>query len=249
LVTDRIPPARLDERLLASGAAESLAVAHGLILAGRVFVDGRRADKAGMRVAAASAVSVAPKPHPYVSRGGLKLEAALGAFSIEPREKIALDVGASTGGFTDCLLRAGAARVHAVDTGYGQMDAGLRADPRVVLHERMNARRLDRSVIADPIEVAAVDVSFISARLILPAVAPLLAPGARAVVLVKPQFEARRSEVRRGGIVDDGEVRARVVAEVSAAAEGLGLERLGVIESPIRGARGNVEFLLGLAKR
>jgi len=249
LVTDRIPPARLDERLLASGAAESLAVARGLILAGRVFVDGRRADKAGLRVAAASAVSVAAKPHPYVSRGGVKLEAALGAFAIDPRGRIALDVGASTGGFTDCLLRAGAARVHAVDTGYGQMDAGLRADPRVVLHERTNARGLDRSVITDPIDVAAVDVSFISARRILPAVAPLLAPGARAVVLVKPQFEARRAEVRSGGIVDDGAVRARVVAEVSVAAEALGLERLGVIESPIRGARGNVEFLLGLAKR
>lgn len=249
MVTDRIPPARLDERLLASGAADSLAAARGLILAGRVFVDGRRADKAGTRVAAASAVSVAPKPHPYVSRGGVKLAAALAAFAIDPRGRIALDVGASTGGFTDCLLRAGAARVHAVDTGYGQLDAGLRGDPRVVLHERTNARRLDRSVIADPIEVAAVDVSFISTRSILPAVAPLLADGARAVVLVKPQFEARRAEVPSGGIVNDGAVRARVVEEVTSAAEALGLDRLGVIESPLKGARGNVEFLLGLAKR
>jgi 23S rRNA (cytidine1920-2'-O)/16S rRNA (cytidine1409-2'-O)-methyltransferase len=194
-------------------------------------------------------VSVAPKPHPYVSRGGVKLEAALGAFSIDPRGKVGLDVGASTGGFTDCLLRAGAARVHAVDTGYGQIDARLRSDPRVVLHERTNARRLDRSLITDPIDVAAVDVSFISARLVLPAMAPLLAQDARVVVLVKPQFEARRGEVRSGGRVFDGAVRARVVEEVSAAAETLGLERLGVIESPIRGAHGNVEFLLGLAKR
>lgn len=249
MVTDRTPPVRLDERLLASGAAESIAVARGLILAGRVRVDGVLADKAGMRVAAASAVLVVSPPHPYVSRGGVKLAAALEAFSIDPRGAIALDVGASTGGFTDCLLQRGAARVHAVDTGYGQLDAGLRADPRVVLHERTNARRLDRAIVADPIDVAAVDVSFISARRILPAVEPLLSSGARVVVLVKPQFEARRAEVRSGGIVEDGAVRARVVGEVADAAAALGLERRGLIESPIRGARGNVEFLLGLAKR
>jgi 23S rRNA (cytidine1920-2'-O)/16S rRNA (cytidine1409-2'-O)-methyltransferase len=249
LATDRIPPVRLDERLLASGAAESIAVARGLILAGRVRVDGVRADKAGIRIGPESEVRVVPKPHPYVSRGGVKLAAALEAFAIDPRGAIALDVGASTGGFTDCLLERGAARVHAVDTGYGQIDARLRADRRVILHERTNARRLDRSIVADPIDVAAVDVSFISARLILPAVAPLLSAGARVVVLVKPQFEARRDEVRSGGIVEDAAVRARVVEEVSGAAAELGLARRGVIESPIRGARGNVEFLLALAKR
>ena len=240
---------RLDERLVVSGAAPTLQTARALILAGRVDVDGRRAEKAGQKVAAASVVTVAEKAHPYVSRGGVKLEAALDTFGIDARERIALDVGASTGGFTDCLLRRGAARVHAVDTGYGQIDAGLRADPRVVLHERTNARWLDRTVIADPIDVAAIDVSFISARRILPAVTPLLADDASVVVLVKPQFEARREEVPRGGVVEDPAVRARVVEEVSGTAETLGLRRLGVIESPVRGARGNAEFLLGLAKR
>jgi len=249
LTADRVPPLRLDERLLAGGAAESIAVARGLILAGRVRVDGVRADKAGMKIGPGSEVRVVPKPHPYVSRGGVKLAAALDAFAIDPRGATALDVGASTGGFTDCLLERGAARVHAVDTGYGQIDARLRADRRVVLHERTNARGLDRSIVADPIDVAAVDVSFISARLILPAVAPLLSPEADVVVLVKPQFEACRGEVRRGGIVEDSAVRARVVEEVSGEAARLGLARRGVIESPIRGARGNVEFLLALAKR
>jgi len=243
------PKLRLDERLLASGAAPTLEAARALILAGRVSVDGRRAEKAGGGVAAESAVTVVEKPHPYVSRGGIKLEAALDAFGIDPRGRIALDVGASTGGFTDCLLRRGAARVHAVDTGYGQIDAGLRGDPRVVLHERTNARWLDRSVIADPVDVAAIDVSFISTRRILPAVTPLLAGGASVVVLVKPQFEARREEVPRGGIVEDASVRARVVEEVAGTADTLGLVRVGMIESPVRGARGNAEFLLGLVKR
>jgi len=243
------PKLRLDERVLASGGAPTLEAARALILAGRVSVDGRRAEKAGARVAADSAVTVVEKPHPYVSRGGIKLEAALDAFGIDPRGKIALDVGASTGGFTDCLLRRGAARVHAVDTGYGQIDAGLRGDPRVVLHERTNARWLDRSVIADPVDVAAIDVSFISTRRILPAVTPLLAGGASVVVLVKPQFEARREEVPRGGVVEDVSVRARVVEEVASTAGTLGLLRVGMIESPVLGARGNAEFLLGLVKR
>ena len=243
------PKLRLDERLLASGAAPTLEAARALILAGRISVDGSRTEKAGARIAAGSTVTVVEKPHPYVSRGGIKLEAALDAFGIDPRGRIALDVGASTGGFTDCLLRRGAARVHAVDTGYGQIDAGLRGDPRVVLHERTNARWLDRSVIADPVDVAAIDVSFISTRRILPAVTPLLAEGASVVVLVKPQFEARREEVPRGGIVEDASVRARVVEEVAGTAATLGLLRVGMIASPVRGARGNAEFLLGLVKR
>lgn len=240
---------RLDERLVACGAAETLPVARALILAGRVSVDGRRAEKAGEAVAAGAAIEVAEKAHPYVSRGGVKLAAGLDAFGIDPRGTIALDVGTSTGGFTDCLLKRGAARVHAVDTGYGQIDASLRADPRVVLHERTNARALDRSIVPDPIGVAAIDVSFISVRKILPPVGALLAPDARLVVLVKPQFEARRDEVERGGLVTDAAVAERVVAEVAAAAETAGMEPLGVVPSPIRGARGNREFLLGLRKR
>ncbi|HET9793997.1 MAG TPA: TlyA family RNA methyltransferase [Thermoanaerobaculia bacterium] len=240
---------RLDEWMVETHAAGSLPAARGLILAGRVSIDGRRADKAGERVPEGARVAVAEKEHPYVSRGGVKLAAALDAFAIDCRGKTALDVGASTGGFTDCFLRRGAARVHAVDTGRGQIDARLRADPRVVLHERTNARTLDAAAIPEPIDVAAVDVSFISARKVLPAVAARLAPGARLVVLVKPQFEARREEVRPGGLVLDGTVRARVVEEVAAAAEALGLERIGAVPSPIAGAHGNTEVLLGLARR
>jgi len=234
--------------MVAEGAAESLAVAQGLILAGRVSVDGRRSDKAGERIPEGARVEVAEKQHPFVSRGGVKLAAALDAFGIDCRGKVALDVGASTGGFTDCLLRRGAARVHAVDTGRGQIDASLRADPRVVLHERTNARTLDAATVPDAVDVAAIDVSFISARKILPAVAGRLAPGARVVVLVKPQFEARREEVRPGGLVLDAAVRARVVEEVAGAAEALGLVRIGVLPSPIAGAHGNAEILLGLAR-
>jgi 23S rRNA (cytidine1920-2'-O)/16S rRNA (cytidine1409-2'-O)-methyltransferase len=219
-----------------------------LILAGRVSIDGRRADKAGEGVADGARVEIAGKEHPYVSRGGVKLAAALDAFGIDCLGKTALDIGASTGGFTDCFLQRGAARVHAVDTGRGQIDARLRADPRVVLHERTNARTLGAEAVPDPVEVAAIDVSFISARKVLPAVAARLAPGARVVVLVKPQFEARREEVRPGGLVLDPAVRARVVEEVAAAAEALGLERIGVVPSPIAGAHGNAEVLLGLAR-
>ena len=234
--------------MVACGTASSLAEARGLILAGRVSVDGRRADKAGERVGPASRLEVAGKEHPYVSRGGVKLAAALDAFAIDCRGRTALDVGASTGGFTDCFLRRGAAKVHAVDTGKGQIDARLRDDPRVVLHERTNARRLDAAIVPDPIDVAAVDVSFISARRVLPAVAALLAPEARLVVLVKPQFEARREEVRPGGLVLDPEIRRRVVEEVAAAGAALGLKRIGLVPSPIAGARGNAEFLLGFGR-
>jgi 23S rRNA (cytidine1920-2'-O)/16S rRNA (cytidine1409-2'-O)-methyltransferase len=219
-----------------------------MILSGRVEVEGRRVDKSGTPVDSSAAVQVLGPPHPYVSRGGVKLAAALDAFGIDCRGRVALDVGASTGGFTDCLLRRGAARVHAVDTGRGQIDASLRADPRVVLHERTNARTLDAATVPDAVDVAAIDVSFISARKILPAVAGRLAPGARVVVLVKPQFEARREEVRPGGLVLDAAVRARVVEEVAGAAEALGLVRIGVLPSPIAGAHGNAEILLGLAR-
>jgi 23S rRNA (cytidine1920-2'-O)/16S rRNA (cytidine1409-2'-O)-methyltransferase len=239
---------RLDELLLATGLADTLERARALILAGRVSVAGRRLSKAGERVESGSPVTVAEKPHPYVSRGGVKLEAALAAFAFEPRGRIALDVGASTGGFTDCFLRHGAARVHAVDTGYGQIDARLRGDARVVLHERTNARDLDRSMIPEPIGIAAIDVSFTSARRVLPAVAALLDRDAPVVVLVKPQFEARREEVKRGGLVIDVAIHSRVAQEITDAARNLGLERTGFRPSPISGAHGNVEFLLGFVK-
>jgi len=183
--------------------------------------------------------------HPWVSRGGVKLAAALDAFGIDPAGRVCLDVGASTGGFTDCLLQRGAARVYAVDVGHGQLDARLRADPRVVVREKVNARSLSRAEVLEPVSLAAVDVSFISLRLVLPAVAALVEPGGAIVALVKPQFEAGRREVPRGGVVRDEEVRRRVVEEVAAAGRALGLEVAGSIPSPIRGARGNEEFLLG----
>ena len=235
---------RLDRLLVERGLAPTREKAQAMILAGKVEVDGRRAEKAGTPVSADSEIRVAGPAHPYVSRGGPKLSAALDAFGIDPSGAVCLDVGASTGGFTDCLLQRGAARVYAVDVGWGQIDARLREDPRVVLRERVNARFLSRAHVPEPVAVAAMDLSFISARLVLPAVAPLLAPGAFLVVLVKPQFEAGRREVPRGGVVKDPATQRRVVEEVTRAGEALGMMAVGSIPSPVKGASGNQEFLL-----
>ena len=236
---------RLDRLLVERGLAPTREKAQAMILAGLVTVGGRRVEKAGEGVPSDAEVEVAGPPHPYVSRGGVKLAGALDHFGIDPRGKVCLDVGASTGGFTDCLLQRGAARVYAVDVGYGQLDAKLRNDARVVVREKVNARALSAAEVGEPIELAAVDVSFISLRLVLPAIVRLLVPGAVLVALVKPQFEAGRSEVPRGGVVRSEETRRRVVAEIEAAGRELGLDVLGSIPSPIRGARGNEEFLLG----
>jgi 23S rRNA (cytidine1920-2'-O)/16S rRNA (cytidine1409-2'-O)-methyltransferase len=230
--------------LVARGLAPTREKAQGMILSGAVSVDGRRVDKAGAPVEETAELAVAGPPHPYVSRGGVKLEAALDHFRIEPSGLVCLDVGASTGGFTDCLLQRGAAKVYAVDVGYGQLDATLRGDPRVVVREKVNARSLSRNDVPEPVALAVIDVSFISLRLILPAVVPLVAKDGAVVVLVKPQFEAGRSEVGKGGIVRSEDVRRRVVSEIANAGAALGLEPLGSIQSPIRGARGNEEFLL-----
>jgi 23S rRNA (cytidine1920-2'-O)/16S rRNA (cytidine1409-2'-O)-methyltransferase len=239
---------RLDLLLVARGLAPTRQRAQALILAGSVEVDGRRVEKAGTAVAQDAQIRVAGPEHPYVSRGGIKLAAALDHFGIDPSGAVCLDVGASTGGFTDCLLQRGASKVFAIDVGSGQIDAKLRADPRVVLRERVNARYLSREHVPEPAAVAAIDVSFISVRLVLPAVAPLLCPGARLVVLVKPQFEAGRGEVPRGGVVRSEATRRRAVDEVTGAGEALGLVSLGVIPSPIRGASGNQEFLLTFSR-
>jgi 23S rRNA (cytidine1920-2'-O)/16S rRNA (cytidine1409-2'-O)-methyltransferase len=235
---------RIDRLLVLRGLAPTREKAQAMILAGVVSVDGRRVEKAGMPVEEAADVGVSGPPHPYVSRGGMKLEAALDHFRIDPSGLVCLDVGASTGGFTDCLLQRGAAKVYAVDVGYGQLDAKLRGDPRIVVREKVNARSLSKDDVPEPVALAVIDVSFISARLILPAVVPLVAKGGAVVVLVKPQFEAGRSEVGRGGIVRSEDVRRRVVSEIANAGAGLGLEPLGSIRSPIRGAHGNEEFLL-----
>lgn len=236
---------RLDLLLVSRGLAPTRAKAQAMILAGRVEVGGRRIDKAGAAVDPDANVRVLGPPHPYVSRGGVKLEAALDAFEIDPAGLVCLDVGASTGGFTDCLLQRGAERVYAIDVGYGQLDAKLRADPRVVIREKVNARNLSRADVPELVGLAALDLSFISLRLILPAVVPLLDRGATAVALVKPQFEAGRAEVPRGGIVRSAATQSRVVSEIEQLGVGLGLRPVGSIPSPIRGARGNQEFLIG----
>ncbi|MGE5413401.1 MAG: TlyA family RNA methyltransferase [Syntrophomonadaceae bacterium] len=236
---------RLDVALVSRGLAATREKAQALILAGRVEVDGRRAEKAGQPVGDDAAISVAGPPHPYVSRGGVKLAAALDRFALDPAGRTCLDVGASTGGFTDCLLQRGAARVYAVDVGHGQLDARLRADPRVVVREKVNARTLSEADVPEPVDLAVVDVSFISLRLVLPAVAARVRRGGALVALVKPQFEAGRGEVPRGGVVRSEATRRRVVAEVEEAGRALGLEVLGEVPSPIAGARGNAEFLVG----
>jgi 23S rRNA (cytidine1920-2'-O)/16S rRNA (cytidine1409-2'-O)-methyltransferase len=240
---------RLDELLVTRGLADRIATARALILSGRVSVAGRSRPTAGMAVDVGAEVAIAAPAHPYVSRGGVKLAAGLDAFGIPIEGKIALDVGASTGGFTDCLLQRGAARVYAVDTGAGQIDSRLRENPRVILREHTNARFLDSRVIPEPIGVAAIDVSFISVRRILPALVALLEPGATLVILAKPQFEALRREVPRGGVVTDAAVRERIASEIRNDAVALGMNPIGAIESPITGAKGNREFLLGFVKR
>jgi 23S rRNA (cytidine1920-2'-O)/16S rRNA (cytidine1409-2'-O)-methyltransferase len=239
-----VPRIRLDRLLVLRGLAPTREKAQALILAGSVSVAGRRVDKAGAPVDEDAEVAVSGPPHPYVSRGGIKLAAALDAFGLDPTGRVCLDVGASTGGFTDCLLQRGATRVYAVDVGYGQLDARLRNDERVVVREKVNARTLSRDHVPEPVGLAAIDVSFISLRLVLPAVAPLVERGGVVVVLVKPQFEAGRAEVGKGGIVRSVDVRRRVVREVEDFGTSLGLELAGSIASPIRGARGNEEFLL-----
>jgi 23S rRNA (cytidine1920-2'-O)/16S rRNA (cytidine1409-2'-O)-methyltransferase len=236
---------RLDLLLVERGLAPTREKAQAMILAGLVEVSGRRVEKAGQAVARDAEVSVAGPPHPYVSRGGVKLAAALDRFGIDPSGVVCLDVGASTGGFTDCLLQRGAARVYAVDVGHGQLDAKLRGDPRVVVREKVNARSLSAADVPEIVGLAVVDVSFISLRRILPAVVGRLKPGGFGVLLVKPQFEAGRREVPRGGVVRSEETRRRVLTEIEAFGRELHLELLGSLESPIRGARGNAEFLLG----
>jgi len=236
---------RLDAEVTARGLAPSPERAQALILAGKVRVDGRVETKAGTAVEPMTVIEVETPEHPYSSRGGLKLEAALDAFGIDPSGMDCLDVGASTGGFTDLLLARGAARVIALDVGRGQLDWKLRSDPRVVVMEGINARRLGADDLPFTVDLATVDVSFISLRLVVPAVLPHVRPGGLLVCLVKPQFEAAREDVGDGGIVRDEAVRRRVIDETVAAIDALGLERLGLVASPIRGQKGNLEELAG----
>jgi 23S rRNA (cytidine1920-2'-O)/16S rRNA (cytidine1409-2'-O)-methyltransferase len=242
---------RLDKLLVERGLAASRERAQALILAGKVLVDDQKSDKAGAQVAEDSEVRLLGDDIRYVSRGGLKLERALNHWKINVEGKVGVDIGASTGGFTDCLLQHGAARVIAVDTGYGQLDFKLRKDPRVRLLEKTNARYLSRELFNETADILVMDVSFISATLVLPAVLHAVfpeAPGERsgkiAVVLVKPQFEAGREHVGKGGIVRDEAAQLASVEKVKHSLLSLGCSSADVIESPILGAEGNREFLL-----
>jgi len=236
---------RLDELVVEKGLAPSRERARALILAGQVNVDGQPQTKAGAQIAADAEVVLISPDHPYVGRGGVKLAHALETFGIGVTGRDALDIGASTGGFTDVLLQRGAARVVALDVGHGQIDWRLRNDPRVVVMEHFNARRLQLSDLPGPMDIVTIDVSFISLRQILPTVPPLLRPGADVIALVKPQFEAGRREIRKG-VIHDASIHARVVDEVSTAAREVGLHSAASTPSPITGAKGNVEFLLHL---
>ncbi len=243
---------RLDKLLLERGVAPSRERAQALILAGKVLVNGQKIEKAGAGVESDAAIRLLGEDLRYVSRGGLKLERALAHWQISVADRVCLDIGASTGGFTDCLLQHGAARVIAVDTGYGQIDLRLRQDPRVRLLEKTNARYLRPQDIGEPVTFAAMDVSFISATLVLPAVTAVVSlqlPVAsrqmlEMVVLVKPQFEVGRELVGKGGIVREPAAQQGAIEKVSRCAQGLGWTGVQIIESPILGAEGNREFLL-----
>jgi 23S rRNA (cytidine1920-2'-O)/16S rRNA (cytidine1409-2'-O)-methyltransferase len=238
---------RLDRLLVERGLARSRERAQALVLAGVVRVDGRPAEKAGSLVPERAVLSVVAPDHPYVGRGGVKLAGALDALGLDPAGRVALDVGASTGGFTDCLLRRGAAKVYALDVGAGQLDWSLRNDPRVVVLEGRNARHLRPEDLGEPVGLVVADVSFISLRLILPVLPPLLRSDAALLVLVKPQFEVGRGEVGPGGIVRDPALHLGALEAVAAAAARAGLELTGGCPSPITGAEGNREFFLLLA--
>ena len=235
-------PKRLDLELVERGLVESREKARALILAGQVLVDGQKIDKAGRPVGGDSRIELLSQPR-YVGRGGLKLEAALDHFAIPIAGKVCLDVGASTGGFTDCLLQRGAARVYAIDVGTGQLDWRLRNDPRVVVAEQVNARYLSREQVLESIDLAVCDVSFISVTMILAAIARLLASDAEMVILVKPQFELARDQVGRGGIIRDSALHQQACRRVEEAVRRLGF-RSEIIPCPVLGAEGNQEFLL-----
>lgn len=233
---------RLDKLLVERGLVETRAKAQSLILAGNVFSNQQRLEKAGQLVAIDAPISI-KEPMPFVGRGGLKLAAALDHFQIDVGGKICLDIGASTGGFTDCLLQRGARRVVAIDVGHGQLDWKLRQDVRVEVRENVNARYLQPADFNEPFDIAVADVSFISLTKILQVIPPLLCPEAIVVTLIKPQFEVGRDEVGKGGIVRDEAAQQRVVEEITGFAASIGLRLRAVIDSPILGADGNREFL------
>lgn len=241
--------ARVDQLLVERGLAESRTRAQALIMAGLVFAGERKVAKPGEQLAADVALEVRGRDHPWVSRGGIKLAHGLDHFAIDPAGAVAIDVGSSTGGFTDVLLSRDAARVYAVDSGTNQLAWKLRQDERVVVHEQTSARVLTAAHIPEPIDVIVCDASFIGLAKVLDVPLGFARPGARLIALIKPQFEAGRDEVGKGGVVRDAAVHARVCAEVAAWLDGAGWTVAGVTESPITGPEGNVEFLIAATKR
>ena len=239
---------RLDILVTERGLAESREKAKTLIMAGQVYVDGQKADKPGDTFSEDAAVEVRGKGLPYVSRGGLKLEKAMREFGLQLQGRTCMDIGASTGGFTDCMLQNGAQRVYSVDVGYGQLAWSLRTDPRVVNLERTNARYLTQEQVPEEIGFFSVDVSFISLTLILPAVRPLLAEHGQAVCLIKPQFEAGRKKVGKKGVVRDKAVHEEVIEKIRSFALENGFSVLGLTFSPVKGPEGNIEYLIYLER-
>jgi 23S rRNA (cytidine1920-2'-O)/16S rRNA (cytidine1409-2'-O)-methyltransferase len=244
-----MPRTRLDKLVVGRGLAPTRQKAQALILAGQIQVNGERVEKAGTPVPATARVELRGQPPRYASRGGEKLEGALQDLGVDPGGMVCLDIGASTGGFTDCLLQHGAARVYAVDVGKGQLDWKLRQDERVVVREGLNARYLRPEEIGEPVELVTIDVAFISVEKILPAALGCAGPGAFFLVLVKPQFELSRRQVGKGGIVRDAKLHQQAVEKVRSAAAALGLEELEVRESRLPGAEGNREFFLRAMKK
>ncbi len=233
---------RLDQLLVERGLAASREKAQALVLAGQVTIAGQKMEKPGHSVPGDAVVEVLERM-PYVSRGGYKLAGALDAFHLDVNDRVCLDVGASTGGFTDCLLQRGAAKVYAIDVGHGQLDWKIRTDPRVVVREGVNARHMVPGDFPERFDLAVCDASFISTTLLIPAVEPLLTPAGEMIILVKPQFEVQRGQVGKGGIVKEPELHQAACDRVRGAVEVLGF-RARIVESPIQGAEGNREFLL-----
>ena len=239
---------RLDAELFARGLVPSRERGRALIMAGAVYVGGQKALKAGQTVKPDDLIEVRENNNPFVSRGGLKLQKAMQTFPITLQDKVCMDVGASTGGFTDCMLQSGAQKVYAIDVGYGQLAWKLRTDPRVVNLERTNFRYCTREQVPDEADFASVDVSFISLHIILPVLYALLRDGGEAVCLIKPQFEAGRENVGKKGVVRDSQVHTAVVRDVTAFAAETGFSVRGLTFSPIRGPEGNIEYLMYLCK-
>jgi len=235
---------RLDKLLLDRGLAPSRERARALIMQGKVTVNGHPVTKAGELVGLEAVVELKGEDMPYVSRGGFKLEAAIRHFGISLKDKVAMDVGASTGGFTDVMLQHGALRVYCIDVGYGQLAWKLRQEPRVILLERTNIRHLEKDRIPEPVDIATMDVSFISLSLVVPKIVEFLGDGSEIVALIKPQFEVGKGEVGKGGIVRDPLKRQAAVERVKAHFQSCGLRTVGIIESPILGQKGNVEYLI-----